>query len=127
MVDKIFYRDLPLDITINSQGDVSDVINANSIKQSLRMIVETARGSRIFLPNYGAKIRAFLFEPFDEQTARRMGEELQNTITNYEKRVQLLNLNVEMDYKDNSYEVIVVYRIISTNEVDTVQVSLEKL
>lgn len=127
MADRIFYRDLPLDITINSQGDVSELVNADSIKQSINMIIETARGTRIFLPNYGAKIRSFLFEPFDEETARRMGEELQYTITNYEKRIQLLNLNINMNYKNTSYDVIVIYRVINTDQVDTTQVTLEKL
>lgn len=127
MADLIFYKDLPLDITVNSQGDISDVVNSDSIKQGLKMMVDTGKGTRIFLPDYGCRIRAFLFEPFDEQTARRLAEEIQNTINNYEKRIQLLNLNVEMDFAGNSYSVSVIYRIIATNQVDKVDVSLERL
>jgi phage baseplate assembly protein W len=127
MADRIFYRDLPLDIKITSNGDISEVVNADSIKQSLRMIVDTARGSRVFFPEFGCRVNAFLFEPFDEATARRLGEELQTTIVNYEKRINLLNLNVQMDFTENSYEVDVVYRVITTGEVDNLQVSLEKL
>ena len=127
MTDKIFYKDLPLDITITSSGDIGSVVNSDSIKQSLNMIIETARGTRIFLPEFGARIKAFLFEPFDETTARRIGEELQTTINNYEKRIKLLGVDVQMDNTDSSYEVNVVYRIITTDEVDSLEVSLEKL
>ena len=127
MADLIFFKDLPLDITVNSQGDMSDVVNADSIKQGLRMMVNTARGSRIFLPDYGCRIRAFLFEPFDEDTARRIGEELQNTIKNYEKRIQVINVNVQMDFTNNSYAIDVIYRIIATNQVENLDVTLERL
>jgi phage baseplate assembly protein W len=127
MADLIFFKDLALDITVNSQGDISDVVNAESIKQGLRMMIDTARGSRIFLPDYGCRVRAFLFEPFDEDTARRIGEELQNTIKNYEKRIQLLNLQVQMDFNDNSYEINVIYKIIATNQIENLDVTLERL
>lgn len=126
-VDRIFYKDLPLDIQVTSTGDISEVVNSDSIKQALNMIVETARGTRVFYPEFGARIKAFLFEPFDETTARRMGEELQSTITNFERRVKLLNVDVQMSFEDNSYDIAVVYQVITTGEVDTLQVSLERL
>jgi len=125
--DRIFYKDLPLDIKITSTGDISEVVNADSIKQALNMIVETARGTRVFYPEFGARIKSFLFEPFDETTARRLGEELQSTIINFERRIKLLNLDVQMDFTEGSYEIEVVYQIITTGEVDTLQVSLERL
>lgn len=127
MPDEIFFRDLPLDPTVSSEGDITAVTNLDSIKQSLNMIINTARGTRIFLPDYGARIRGFLFEPFDETTANRIGQELEETIKNHEQRAELLNINVSMVTNKNSYEVTVVYRIVNTQAVDTVKVSLERL
>jgi phage baseplate assembly protein W len=127
MPDEIFFRDLPLDPSVNSEGDISSVTNKESIKQAIRMMINTGRGSRIFLPDYGCRIRGFLFEPFDETTAKRIGQELEETIKNHEPRVELLNINVGMILKNNSYEVSVVYRIINTQAVDSVKVTLERL
>lgn len=127
MPEEIFYRDLPLDPTTNSEGDISSVTNKESIKQSLRMIIDTARGSRIFAPDYGCRIKAFLFEPFDETTANRIGQELEETLKNYEPRVQILSINVGMVLKNSSYDVSVVYRIVNTQVIDGFKVSLEKL
>ena len=127
MPEEIFYRDLPLDPTVTSDGDISSVVNKDSIKQSLNMILKTGRGSRIFLPDYGARIKAFLFEPFDNTTAQRLGNEVEETIKNYEQRIELLSINVSMIQSDASYEVAIVYRIVNTQVVDSFKLSLEKL
>jgi phage baseplate assembly protein W len=127
MPDEIFFRDLPLDPSVNSEGDLSSVTNRESIKQSLRMMLNTGKGTRIFMPDYGCRIRGFLFEPFDSTTARRMGEEVQEAIKNHEPRIEILNINVDMIVKDNSYEMSVSYRIVNTQVVDALKVTLERL
>ena len=38
------------------------------IKQNLKMLVLTAPGERVMEPNYGAGLRNFLFENFNNQT-----------------------------------------------------------
>jgi len=124
---EIFFRDLPLDISITSTGDISTVDNEESIKQSLQMIIETAKGSRVFLSNYGCRIRGFLFEPFDISTAKRIGEELRESITNYEKRIVILDINVIMNQQYNSYEVELTYQIINASKPETVLFSIERL
>lgn len=128
MADRqVFFSDLPLDITIASDGDLALVTNRDAISQSLRMIIETAKGSRVFESDYGCRIRGFLFEPFDETTARRIGEELRESIVNYEKRITLLDINVILKDDERTYEVEVTYQIINRNEQETLRVSLEKL
>lgn len=127
MAEEIFYNDLSLNPTVNSQGDLSSVTNREAIKQSLRMMMDTSRGSRVFSPDYGCRVKAFLFEPFETSTAERLGREIRETIQNYEKRVQLVTINVEMDWDATSYVVNIVYRIINTEQVDAFKVTLEKL
>ena len=124
---KTFYEDLPLDPTINSKGDISTVTNLDAIKQSLRMIIETAAGTRIFLPNYGAKVKAFLFEPFDQSTATQIGTQIEESINNYEQRIQLLSVNVIMVQATTSYNVSITYLVLNQQQVDTLQITLGKL
>jgi phage baseplate assembly protein W len=127
MAEQIFYRDLSLNPTVNSEGDIATVTNRDSIKQALKMLLNTGKGSRIFMPDYGCRIRGFLFEMFDETTAKRLGNEIQETIKNYEPRVEILNVTVDMLFASSSYDVSVLYRIVNTNVVDSYKVSLEKL
>jgi phage baseplate assembly protein W len=123
----IYYSDLNLNPIVNSQGDISTVTNKDCIRQSLKMIVDTARGSRIFLPTYGCRIRGFLFEMFDESTAKRIGEELEETLKNHEPRIEILNLNVNMNWQNTQYDITIVYRLTNTQTVDVQKFSLEKL
>lgn len=123
----IYYEDLSLDPVINSEGDITSVTNEQSIKQSLYMIINIAKGTRIFLPEYGCRIKGFLFEPFDQTTATRLGTELEETIQNYEPRVQVVTVQVVMDWKKYAYDVSVVYRINNTQNLDAIKVSLDKL
>jgi len=89
MPEEIFYTDLPLNPTVNSQGDLSSVTNREAIKQSLRMMLDTGRGTRIFAPDYGCRVKAFLFEPFETSTAERLGTEIRETIQNSRKEFRL--------------------------------------
>lgn len=128
MVDSTsYYEDLALFPDINSTGDVSTVKNIDAIKQSLKLLLNTKRGSRIFQPNYGCRIESFLFEPFDQTTGTRIGEEIEESFRNYEKRISLITINVKMDWDTTSYIVDVVYKIANTQTVDTLQVKLEKI
>jgi phage baseplate assembly protein W len=123
----IYYEDLSLDPIVNSEGDVSTVTNKDSVKQSIYMIVNTARGSRPFMPDYGSRIKGFLFEPFDESTAKRIGLELQETIQNHEPRIEILSINVNMNWKNTQYDAVVVYRLVNTQQLDALNVTLNKL
>lgn len=123
----IYYEDLSLNPEINSEGDVTTVTNKDSIKQSIYMIINTARGSRPFMPDYGSRIKGFLFEPFDESTAKRIGNELQESILNHEPRIEIININVNMDWQNTKYDISVAYRLTNTQKLDLLKVTLEKL
>lgn len=123
----IYFSDLSLNPIINSQGDISTVTNKESVKQSINMILGTARGSRIFLPNYGSRVKAFLFEPFEESTATRLGAEIEETLKNYEPRIDILNINVNMDWNTYQYDVTIAYRLKNTQLADIQRFTLEKL
>lgn len=127
MADNVYYEDLSINPIINSTGDISTVKNLAAIKQSITMILNTAKGSRIFMPDYGSRIKGFLFEPFDETTAKRIGLEIQETLSNSERRIQILNINVTMDWLSTSYNVNIMYRLANTQLVDSIDVKLDRL
>jgi phage baseplate assembly protein W len=124
---QIFYSDLSLDPFINSEGDVNCVNNLKSVKQSLNMLLNTQRGTRIFAPEYGCRLKSFLFEQFDESLAKRIGVEIQEAIQNYEPRVEIIGINVNMKWETSTYDVNIVYRLVNTQTLDTLNVTLERL
>lgn len=127
MVDPFGYRDLAFNPSINNLGDISTVTDREAIKQSLKNIVDTARGQRVMEPQFGAGIQRFLFEPLDDQTGMDIGKAIESNIKAFEPRVRLTAVNVEIDLRQNGYNVDVFYIIRDLQIQDTVRVTLEKL
>lgn len=123
----VYYEDLSLDPKIMSDGNVSTETNEKSIKQCLNMLLNTGRGTRMFLPDYGSRIKAFLFQPFDEATAKQIGIEIEETLRNFERRIEVLNVSVNMDWKTTVYDINIIYRVRNTQAVDVSKFNLEKL
>ena len=124
---QVYYEDLSLDPIILSNGNIATKINNEAIKQSLKMLLSTGQGTRLFLPDYGCRVKGFLFEPFDDSTAKRLGIEIEESIRNYEPRVTVINVIVEMDWATTTYNVQILYRVRNTQIVDVVNFDLVKL
>ncbi len=124
---QVYYEDLSLDPIILSNGNIATKIKNEAIKQSLKMLLSTGQGTRLFLPDYGCRVKGFLFEPFDDSTAKRLGIEIEESIRNYEPRVTVINVIVEMDWATTTYNVQILYRVRNTQIVDVVNFDLVKL
>jgi|TARA_Y200000002_G_C22511103_1_gene591361 phage baseplate assembly protein W len=65
------------------------------IKQNLKMLVLTAPGERVMEPNYGAGLRAFLFENFNNQTFTQIDNKIRSQVLKYMPLVQIVNISFE--------------------------------
>ena len=121
------YEDISLFPNIDNKGDVTTVRDKDSIKQSLLIIFNTPKGSRLMLPDFGCDVHSYLFEPFDEITARALATEIKNAFQYFEPRIRIKKVNVNMNSVDGLfYDVEVKYKIVSGGE-DTLELTLEKL
>lgn len=77
-------------------GDILRVYDDNSIKQSLRNIVQTSKHERPFRPNFGVGTRKYLFENFDEFELYDFEISVRNQIEAYEPRVKLESVDAEV-------------------------------
>ena len=122
-----YYTDIKYGFERNSGGDISPVFNESSINQSLITLFLTKRGERFFNPRYGTNIPTLLFEPLDTNTAKQITTEIQDTVDFYEgSRIELININMVVDYDNNYYKVSVEYRIKSTTETATLNLTLPR-
>ena len=105
------------DISMSFQSNplTSDLIalkNESAIARSVRNIVLTLPGEKFFNPNFGSKVSKSLFENVDEISASIINDEIRNSIANYEPRVNLIDVQVNPDYDNGSFDVFVIYRIV---------------
>lgn len=106
--------------------DASVVKNDSAIKQSIKNLVLTAPGEKLFRPLIGSKVNRLLFEPLDPFTADTIKDEIINTINQYEPRVQLTEVIVTPIYEGNKLNVSIEYRIVGLPIVETISFVLQR-
>ena len=122
------YRDL--DFTFKQNPNTNDVgvkkDNA-SISQSVLNILQTNHGERPFNYNFGANLRAYLFENMTNITAASMSTSINTALTNYEPRIEVLNTNIQARADENNINITVTGRVRSTNEVVDISTTIERI
>jgi len=92
--------------------DLPILMNERAISRAVRNLVETIPTERFFNPLLGSDVRRSLFEFVDYGTASVIEDQIKTTITNYEVRVDNVNVEVEPRPDDNQFEVTVTFDII---------------
>jgi len=67
------------------------------IAESLGIILRTMQGERVMRPDFGGSLNNYVFELTDATTLNMLETELLNAITNWEPRVEGVEVHVETD------------------------------
>lgn len=102
--------------------DLVALKNASAISRSVRNIVLTFPGEKPFNPEFGSKISRSLFENIDDISALTIKTEIELSIRKFERRVILDDVIIKPDFDNNSFDVLIVYRIVG---IDIPQQQLE--
>ena len=73
--------------------DLPVLVNERAIARSVRNLVETIPTERFFNPDLGSEVRSSLFGFCDYGTASIISSQIEQTIENYEPRVDNLNVS----------------------------------
>jgi phage baseplate assembly protein W len=95
--------------------DLIALKNEQAIARSVRNIVFTTPGEKFFDEDFGSKINEALFENIDPISANVIQQEIRQSITNYEPRVNLRGVKVNPNYDNNEFNVTIVYEIIGAD------------
>lgn len=92
--------------------DLIALKNENSISRSIRNLILTVPGDRPFQPDLGSDVYESLFETLDQITASNIQQQIETTVIKYEPRVKLNNVTVNPNIPNNSFDVVINYKII---------------
>ena len=110
------YRDLSFTFKINPlRKDLNILKDENAIKRSLLNLFSYRKGEKFFNSSFGSGIPDLLFEPFDFATAGLLKNEVSLLISKYEPRVNLLEVIVDLNEAEYTYDVQIVYTIPDTS------------
>jgi phage baseplate assembly protein W len=69
----------------------------DDVEQAIQIILTTEPGERQMLPDFGAGLRRFVFEPSNGTTYRAIENVVQQSLTNWEPRINLESVAVSAD------------------------------
>ena len=122
------YKDL--DFTFKQNPNTNDIgikKNNAAVIQSCLNILRTNHGERPFDYNFGANLRAYLFENMTNTTAANMATNIQVALKNYEPRIEVLNTNIQARADENEVNITVTGRVKSTNEILDIATTIERI
>src|SRR5580765_2065233 len=89
-----------------------------SIRESILLIMGTARGERVMRPDFGCGLHELVFETNDSMTAARASSDTRESLIEWEPRIDVLDVNVGADpVEGNKLLIELEYRVRRTNNV----------
>lgn len=133
--DGTTFVDLHLDLkmavakgTQTRKGFANDIrvdFDERAIRNSVYNCIYTKPGEKVLSPNFGLNLERFLFEPVSKSRGEYIGRYILNTLPSLENRIIINEIDVNVDYDKNTYNILVIYEIPSLNKRTTTDILLE--
>ena len=99
-----------------------------SVKRSIRNLVNTNFYEKPFHPEIGSNIRSILFETVTPIVADVLERNVKDVIDNFEPRAELISITANAQIDNNRYDVTIKFYLVnSPSGVETVNLFLERL
>ena len=107
------FKDISMSFQSNPlNDDLIGLKNENAIARSVKNIVFTIPGEKLFNPRFGSDISEVLFENINEISASAIEDQIKLSINNYEPRVELIDVKAIPNYDNNQFDTVITYKII---------------
>ncbi|WP_035845062.1 GPW/gp25 family protein [Kitasatospora azatica] len=87
------------------------------VEESIRLILGTQYGERVMRPTFGCNLRSLAFAPNNDSTANLARYYVQEGLTRWEPRIDLLTVEVANDLPRDALLIDLTYRLRTTGDV----------
>lgn len=103
-------------VRVNSKGGLSYSKYEQDIEEAIWIILGTAKGERLMLPDFGCGIHELVFAPINPTTMGDIRHQVIEALSKWEPRIEVLDVRVDQDREERSRLLIRIdYRVLSTN------------
>ena len=82
---------------LGQDDEIAMVADADDIRQSIRLILETDPGERVMRPDFGAGLRRLLFEPLNTHTLVMVQHRVEEALVAWEPRITVDQVTVSAE------------------------------
>lgn len=106
-------------VSLDGEGDFQLAEYEESVRQSILIILGTAKGERVMRPDFGCGIYDLVFEPNSPATAGRVSQAVQEALLIFEPRIDVLAVRVQSPSNQEREKMFVNidYQVRATNNV----------
>ena len=118
MMAKLFLgRGLGFPIQSNENGRLQMADYEESVRQSILIILGTAKGERVMHPEFGCDIYNMVFEMKTATTAGRISQAVQDALLKLEPRIDVLDVQVNSEFDGDGDRLVIDlrYEVRATN------------
>jgi len=87
-------------------GEIASSEGEYSIKESIKIILGTAKGERVMRPDFGCDINEIVFAPINTSTGTLIDFHIREALLIWEPRIDLLNVHVSPDENEKNKLII---------------------
>jgi len=121
------YKDIDLTFKKKTTGEIFKKTDAASVKQAIKNLLLTNKTEKPFNPFFGANLNSFLFNLDTEFDEAEIRDTIEHSIAHFEPRALVQNITVNLLPNLNDIKITIKFQVISTQETDTLNVSLTRL
>lgn len=125
---RVLYSDFGKNMVRNPvSNDLARKTNEESIKESIRNLILTDRGERLFQPTIGCDIKTQLFENATEETIETIRNMIFETVESFEPRCELVGVEINGQLDSNELTVNISFVTINSSESVELEVVLNRI
>lgn len=102
-------------VATDSDGTTALAVYEDDVRQAIRIIIGTEKGERVMRPDFGAGLRAMLFEPLRTTTLALIRHRVEEALVLWEPRIDSVSVQVTAVPPQGELEINVRYRVRLTN------------
>ena len=105
-------------LRLAAAGQLAIAEHEDDIREAIVLILATNPGERVMRPDFGAGLRAFVFEPVSTATLALIRTRVEGALIDWEPRIDVLEVLVTVEVPEmNKVLIDVQYRVRATNSL----------
>ena len=103
-------------LRLDADGRIAINSLEDHVRQSILLILQTAKGERVMRPDFGAGLQTLVFSPVNAATAALVQHEVRDALVRFEPRIDILSVEVTSDPEEqNRLMINLQYRVRKTD------------
>lgn len=121
----IFGRSMSFPPRVDANGRFAWSEGETNIRESIAVILKTESGERVGVPEFGAGLGRFLFEPNNASTHARMQDAIVLALSRWEKRIKVEAVDIVADARDAEVALATIaYRLVATSARERITLNI---